>query len=223
MSWKESVKSEWQKFKEIPNFKKKMEYIWDYYRFFIIGAIFILLLGYPLSSSIYHKINFKEVFYCAIFNNPIADPQYTELIDSFSDYYHLNSDTQYITINDSFSYSGYLVTKADYRSMQKIGAIISSKTLDCMIGNDDIINQYATDNALYDLETILPSDIYDTISDALCWYSPTSGGEKRPYTIDLSMSTKKDLFYTDSPRLGIIINSQHTDAAIAFIRYLFGL
>ena len=51
MSWKESVKSEWQKFKEIPNFKKKMEYIWDYYRFFIIGAIFILLLGYPLSSS----------------------------------------------------------------------------------------------------------------------------------------------------------------------------
>ena len=62
--------------------------------------------------AIYHKINFKEIFYCAIFNNPIEDPQYTELIDSFSDYYHLNPETQYITINAE----GRIVSKS-YRAL----------------------------------------------------------------------------------------------------------
>lgn len=223
MSLKESARAERQKFKEIRGFKKKAGYIWDYYRFFIIGSIVTIALVYSLGSTIYHNIKFQEVFYCAIFNNYITDEQLSNLVDDFSDYYKINPENQYATIDDGFSYGGSLATQSDYASIEKIGAMISAKMVDCMAGNDDIIGQYAIDGALYDLETLLPADIYAAISDAVCWYSPASGGEERPYTIDLSKTLKKELFYTDSPRLGVVINSEHTDAAVAFIQYLFGL
>lgn len=226
MSIKESTKQERQKIRELPGLGKKIEYIWEYYRYWILGIIIAIAFCCSMGSSIYNNLKYTQIFYCAIFNNPLPDALTASMETGFSDYYGLDPESETMHFD-----STYLLTDDDpqttYMTVQKIGAMIASKTVDVMIGDEFTMAQYAADGYYYDLKEILPPETYEALSKYMVEFTYTEDDVSvtAPYMIDLTQSelVKNGTIYVEEPLVGIVINSEHPLVAVEFIEYIFGL
>lgn len=225
MSIKDAAKEERQKFHELQGFQKKAGYLWDYYRFHFLGTVLAIAFIWSMGTTIYNNIRYTEIFYCAVINNYMTEETSTALHDSFAEYYGLDPESELMSFDAGFTISdkpeNYEVA---YASVQKLGAMMASKGIDCMIGDEAIIGSYAIDDCFYDLEALLPSDVFEAISDSICYYEGTDGVE-RAYVLDLSNTPLKESasLFVDPPLLGVVINSEFPDVAVEFIKYAFGL
>lgn len=222
---KESVKRERQKFSELPTLSKKLEYIWDYYRYWILGIAVAIAFCVSIGSSIYHNIKYTQIFCCAIFNNPLPDDIASSLESGFSDYYGLDPESETMYFDHSYIISEDGDPDTNYITIQKIGAMVASKSIDVMAGDEFTIGQYAIDGYFYNLEELLPAETYEALSEYMVSYTYEEEGITAPYAIDLSQSdlVKNGTIYVEDPIAGIVINSQHPLVAVEFLEYIFGL
>lgn len=230
MSIKESIKSsaraERKKISEIPGFAKKVQYIWDYYRYWIIGIAVAIAFCISIGTSIYNNIKYTQVFYCAIFNNPLPDEYLENIETEFSAYYGLDPESETMHFD-----STYVMDDSDpqtaYMTIQKIGAMIASKSVDVMLGDAFTIEQYAVDGYFYDFKEIMSPETYAALSPYMKEYTYVENNISYtgPYLIDLTQSklVQDGVIYVDEPLAGIVINSQNPLVAVEFIEYLFGL
>ena len=126
MSIKQAAKEERQKFHEIKGFSKKAGYIWDYYRYWIIGTIAAIAFCISIGGSIYHNIKYTQIFYCAIFNNPLTDEALVSLETDFGAYYNLNPKNETMHFDSTYVISEDGDPQTNYVTIQKIGAMVAS-------------------------------------------------------------------------------------------------
>lgn len=225
-SLKESSQRERQKIRELPGIAKKIEYIWEYYHYWIIGIAIAIAFCWSIGSSVYRNIKYTQIFYCAIFNNSLPDEYLDEMENGFSDYYGLDPESETMHFDAS-----YILSESDsettYMTVQKIGAMIASKSVDVMMGDEFTMEQYATDGYFYDLSEILPSETYDALEDYMVEFTYTEDDVTitAPFMIDLTQSelVKNGVIYVEDPLAGIVINSQNPLVAVEYIEYIFGL
>lgn len=225
MSIKQSARQERKKLSELKGFSKKVEYIWDYYRYWILGILVAIAFCVSIGSSIYHNIKYTQIFYCSIFNNPLTDEGLASLETGFSDYYGLDPESETIYFDSSFIINAEGDPQTNYVTIQKIGAVVASKTVDLMIGDTFTLEQYAVDGYFYDLEELLPPETYEALSEYMIPYTYIEENITAPYAIDLSQSrlVQEGILYVKEPIAGIVINSQHPEVAVKFLEYIFGL
>lgn len=225
MSIKQAAQEERQKFSEIEGFSKKAGYIWDYYRYWILGAIVAVAFCISIGSSIYREIKYTQVFYCAIFNNPLNDEALASMETDFSGYYGLNPNSETMHFDCSYLISEGGDVQTNYVTIQKIGAMVTAKSVDFMLGDEFTMGQYAADGYFYDLTELLPAETYAALSDYIISYTSLETGASVPCAIDLSQSelVKNHTIYVQNPVGGIVINSQNPLVAVEFIKFLFGL
>lgn len=225
-SIKESASREKQKFRELPTLGKKLQYIWDYYRYWIIGIACAIAFCISIGSSIYSNIKYTQVFYCAIFNNPLPDEYLENIETEFSAYYGLDPESETMHFD-----STYVLEDDDpqtaYMTIQKIGAMIASKSVDVMVGDAFTLEQYAVDGYYYDFKDIMSEETYNALSPYMKEYTYIEDDASYPgmYLIDLTQSklVQDGVIYVEEPLAGIVINSQNPLVAVEFIEYLFGL
>jgi len=221
-----------QTFKDIKGFRKKVQYIWEYYHviFFTFIACAVLIGG--TAASIYHNMKYETIFYCTIINNTMLEDTKDTLTQDFSAYIELDENNNTITFDDSL-----LIDYAEnsphrensYYSVQKVTALIAARSVDCFLTNKEVAEAYATTAAFYDLNQLLPQDLKEALSDRLLTYTAyedeEASGTNGAYLIDISGTefAEKYGIYMDSAYIGVLINSEHTDSAISFIRFIFGL
>lgn len=230
MSIKESIKSsaraERKKISEIPGFGKKIQYIWDYYRYWIIGIACAIAFCISIGTSIYNNIKYTQVFYCAIFNNPLPDEYLENIETEFSAYYGLDPESETMHFD-----STYVLDDNDpqtaYMTIQKIGAMIASKSVDVMLGDEFTLAQYAVDGYYYDFKDIMSEETYNALLPYMVEYTYVEEDVSYPgmYLIDLTKSklVQDGIIYVEEPLAGIVINSQNPLVAVEFIEYIFGL
>ena len=225
-SIKQSSREERKKISELPGLGKKIEYIWEYYRYWIIGILVAVAFCWSMGSSIYNNIKYTQVFYCAIFNNPLPDEYMTAMETGFSDYYGLDPESETMHFDSTYILSED-DTQATYMTVQKIGAMISSKSVDVMIGDRFTLEQYAVDGYYYDLSEILPPETFEALSDYMVEFTYTEDDVSitAPFMLDLTQSelVKNGTIYVEEPLIGIVINSQNPLVAVEYIEYIFGL
>lgn len=230
MSIKDSIKSsadaEKKKISEIPGFWKKVQYIWDYYRYWIIGIACGIAFCISIGHSVYTNMKYTQIFYCAIFNNPLPD-EYLETVETeFSSYYGLDPESETMHFD-----STYVIDESDsqttYMTVQKIGAMIAAKSVDVMVGDEFTLAQYAVDGYYYDFKDIMSEETYRALSPYMVEYTYTEDGTAYPgmYLIDLTQSklVQDGILYVEQPLAGIVINSQNPLVGVKFIEYIFGL
>lgn len=230
MSIKDSIKSsaraEKKKISEIPGFKKKAQYIWDYYRYWIIGIACGIAFCISIGASIYNNIKYTQIFYCAIFNNPLPDEYLTDIETEFSAYYGLDPESETMHFD-----STYVIDESDsqttYMTIQKIGAMIAAKSVDVMLGDEYTLAQYAVDGYYYDFKDIMSEETYNALLPYMVEYTYTEDDISYTgnYLIDLSQSklVQDGMLYVEEPLAGIVINSQNPLVGVKFIEYIFGL
>lgn len=219
-------------FKDIKGFRKKAQYIWEYYHILFFALIICAALIGGVAASVYKNLKYDTVFYCTIINNTQSQETQDALTADLSAYYGLDEKNQLLTIDNSFviDYAENSPQQENtYYSVEKLTALIASRSVDCFLADSEVTEAYATTAAFYDLNKLLPQDMLDALSDRLVTYAAQED-ENEPavegaYAVDISGTefAEKYGIYLDSAYVGIVINSEHTDAAVSFLRFIFGL
>ena len=127
------------------------------------------------------------------------------------------AETMFIAYGDA-------ATEYSYASMAKISALVASKDLDVLMADQESMEHYASMDGLADLSQLLPADVLSAVESRLGSF-PDSSGQSLAVSLDISGTdfARAMRLSESASGLSIISNSTHTEAAIALIRYIFGL
>jgi len=215
------AQEELQKIKTM-SFKDKIWYIWEYYKIPILAVIFLIFFLATLLPSV---LNQKEPeFTCYIINNPIYDERTDTLKDGFSAYAGLDTAKKEWELDTTMVLNTDESTGIGYEFFIKITAVIASKGLDVIIGDEAVTNYYSSLSGYLDLEEALPAEILDLVNDRL-YYAADEFGEEKAYAIDISDSAVlKNIGISQEPLyFSILGNTPHLDMSILYLKYLLNL
>ena len=225
VTFKERLHEEAAKLKEM-SFKDKFWYIWEYYKFPIIGVIIAVFLVGSIGSAMYNN-RFDTALSCAVLNSrydsdALTVDQYFN--EGFRAFIGLDENTK-IDVDYSMSptFDESAMNEYSYAELAKLTAMISSKGLDVMIGRPDVIDHYGEMVGFLNLEEALPPDLYEQVKDYLYPVTNAETGQESFCGLrleDTSFGEKTGLIL-DNPVLTVMSNSPHTDTAIQLIRYIF--
>ena len=225
VTFKERLHEEAAKLKEM-SFKDKFWYIWEYYKFPIIGVIIAVFLVGSIGSAMYNN-RFDTALSCAVLNSrydsdALTVDQYFN--EGFRAFIGLDENTK-IDVDYSMSptFDESAMNEYSYAELAKHTAMISSKGLDVMIGRPDVIDHYGEMDGFLNLEEALPPDLYEQVKDYLYPVTNAETGQESFCGLrleDTSFGEKTGLIL-DNPVLTVMSNSPHTDTAIQLIRYIF--
>ena len=225
VTFKERLHEEAAKLKEM-SFKDKFWYIWEYYKFPIIGVIIAVFLVGSVGSAMYNN-RFDTALSCAVLNrrydsDALTVDQYFN--EGFRAFIGLDENTK-IDVDYSMSptFDESAMNEYSYAELAKLTAMISSKGLDVMIGRPDVIDHYGEMDGFLNLEEALPPDLYEQVKDYLYPVTNAETGQESFCGLrleDTSFGEKTGLIL-DNPVLTVMSNSPHTDTAIQLIRYIF--
>ena len=132
-------KTEKEKLRELPR-KKKLEYIWEYYRFHALGII----AGFAIIAYIIYQIatpNIENVFYVAWINNTIHEDIIEEVQADYAEHLDLDPKTEQVLFNTSF----YFNASPDFamNARQILPTYVAAQEVDVIIAPESEFQSYA--------------------------------------------------------------------------------
>lgn len=213
--------SEKEKLSEM-NFKKKLEYLWEYYRVHAFATIAVGILVFYIIKTIVTP-DIKTQLYVAIINNSIETTALEELQIEVEELLQINPDSEDIVINSSFYFNGTPDYEMNMR--QALVAYISAQDVDIIIAPESEMYSYSYNGFLYPLSEFLPTDIYSSLTDYFYLTDQEDDPKETVYGIYLNDT---DLFKNnarldpeDPYILGVIGNNVNQNNSVEFIRHLF--
>ena len=207
-------------FKAMPP-KKKIEYIWDYYRWHIIITIAVVA---SVISLIHHYVTYVDPLLNVIMINSYADMNY-DIHEGFQEFFDQQGCE--LDIEDAVSISSNLYfTEEDtegtnYQYMQVLMAMIAAGDQDLFFGTGDMYLSYAEEGVLMDLSTLLSEETMAKYEDCLIY--STDNGESDPYPCAIELTDNewvKNNGYYGGCYFGIFVNNANQERAVDFAEYL---
>ncbi|PNV62542.1 hypothetical protein C0033_08245 [Clostridium sp. chh4-2] len=225
MSLKEAFKNEAREEREkLRNMtlKDKIWYIWEYYKFFIIGVVCAVGIIISVGTTMYNN-RFDTALYCVVINNRTSEAgNQNQVLEELKDYLNLSDVREIVYDSSMFISYGDNTNELGYATMAKISALVASRELDIMIADTDSIDNYAKLGGMTNLEEILPADLYEKVKDRI-YYTMNEEGVSQPCAVSLE-DTKfaADMnLVMEPPLIALFSNSEHTENCIALLHYIF--
>jgi hypothetical protein len=205
-------------FKEL-SFKKKLEHIWEYYKWFIIGMIVVVVAGSSLCYHMFIKqrpVNFAGV---AFYNINLTEEQYNGVKDEMNEALSLTyPDT--IQITDYYFIDGDVIFNDEMN--QRFSMQLFSKELQVFVSYSDNFDEALSDGFIADLTKYYSSAELEALKaqDRLLYLKDETDGTEKPYGIKINSSAifKKCGMYTNEEQpayAALIPVKDYTDNAKA--------
>jgi hypothetical protein len=214
--------SEKEKLRDMP-LKKKLSYLWDYYRYhallFIVIAAFIYYAIYSFTKP---KIETK--LYTAIINNTVEPEIWDEYVERISEHLDLDTVTENAILNYKFYYNGDAEYEVNMR--QAFTVYLAASEIDVIIAPMSEFSDYVDNGFFTPLSDQLPTDLYSSLTDRF-YLSETEDNPKVSayglYLEDTKLYKEHSLSSDDDDPvlIGIVTNSPHMQNSVEFIRYIF--
>ena len=228
--------------KSFMKFRKKIQYIWDYYKFpLVVLCIFLYVIGYFLYGHFTRK---DTILYTALVNVSASESLTRQLSTNFIPYIKEDSSKKELQL-----YTGLYLTDDEnnpnheytYASRMKILASIDGEQLDVVLMNKESFDAFSQNGYLYNLEELLSNEypalyekwkpylVTDTIIlednstdvqlDSSISYQAVT--EEAPTGLAISQTgLLHDAGFSDTVYLGIVANTPRADTAVHYIQYL---
>lgn len=200
--------------------KDQIWYIWNYYKFHILGVILACVAVYVVGSSLY-RTTFDTVMHCMYLNSQGTEEVSTApLEEDFASWMEFGKKELVVAENAFISFDNS-ATEYSYAMMAKITALVMAHDLDIMIGDTSSTNHYASMSGFENLETLLPADLLALVKDRL-YYAKDENGSEYACAIDISQTdfVQDSHLYQKPPLLAVVAGSRNTENSIALIRYI---
>lgn len=165
--------------------KKRREYIWEYYKWYIIVGTFFLIFGIYL---IVHYATKKEIVANVIMVNAdveMANEMGNELFDSFLEENGYDIKENEIVLNDGLCFDPNGQGKENYYSYQSMLTVLEAGGADIYFSDEGAYALIQDIGLLKDLTEVLPKDILDKYQDELCYTTDEETGDVYPSAIVL--------------------------------------
>lgn len=231
MAISDEIKQEKKKMKDMP-LKGKLAYIWEYYKFPIIGTV----VGVIFLSMFLHDwiLNNRPVYLHAAFvnSNFVADSSEATIKDDYVAQEQIDLDAYNLYIDLSMTIQGDGYDQLGLANQQKLLALYSSAEIDTVTGPEDFIVSYTDVNAYADLEALLPDDLKQELTEkGYEFYYYNYDG--KPCAIGIYMDGCDYLnnqgsngAFADTAEKGkrpvftIAVNAPHPEHAVSFLRMM---
>lgn len=222
---KKELAREKKKIAELPSGRAKADYIWQYYKLWIIVCACVISLG---SYVIYrYTTTLKENWFFITYTNTYAEVSNgSKLWEDFVAYTGYDTTVKNVEFNNNSYFdcaTGHDVGNEYY---QMFVAHTEAGTLDCVTMERESLEALGSTGRLLDLEDERVALIYEKYQDRLIYsvpYDETYEKDLVPVGIDISDSILMTQYhlYPDSCALGIGAYSTHLDAVEQFLEFIF--
>lgn len=228
----QDIKRNWNTFKSLHG-KKRLEFIWDYYKWRIIVITFSIIVICTFVHMLYEGQKPCRLQACVVLN---TEDNCSRWFDKFTE--ELVSDGKPgkvdINLDQPFDYDN----KYYYVQELEVMTTVSSMRMDIAICGKDMYSYLLALNACMPLDKSLPDDLVDFLSDNNKLIYDTANlkidknGNVNPedgidgyYAVDLSETEFDNLYNqtedTKEPLYAVIIsNTQHLEDCIKLLRVL---
>ena len=207
---KKEARQEAAKMKEM-SWKDRLWYIGEYYRYSIMGALFVIALLAVAGFSLYNR-SLTMRLYVIVLNNPaVLTENFSPLTRDYAEARAFGKKDRIYAESISLPTDGSIRRGDAMTATGKIAALISAQKLDIMIADPIAFESYSAADTFLNLETVLPEDLQNRLKDRLLLSADQSG---------VPLLQKMNIV-TEKPCLSIIANSANIGECIALIRYLF--
>lgn len=208
-----------------PDFKsmstsKKLEYVWDYYRFHILGIIVLVITAY---SIIHHYATLKDSVLDMLFLNAhsIEDEQrpFEEFLTIQG--YDLNKYEIRTTTTLSFALEEGSYQQ-DYYSIQTVSALFAAGDLDVFAAPHQIYNDFASSGYVADLRTVFSEEELESFGDMIIYTNLLETGEAFPsaFNLDGNQWMIGNGYYDEGCYLAITANTDSPELTKEFILHI---
>lgn len=217
---KTNFKDEIKKLKNM-SFKDKLWYIKEYY---LVHIIIILIIVSIMSSILINILKKDPIFNAFFVNVVISEEERQDILEDFlkyselektNDFWNLDTSTQIILdekVSDPVANQQYLL---------KLTAILSSKKLDVMITQKELVDYFLTIDGFASLNDILPAEFLENNKENL-YSAKNIDGVENIYAINVvnsplfkKIGIKQDIYFT------IAKNSENIETSLKFLEYIY--
>ena len=153
----ERFHQEWEAFKAL-SFKKKLEHIWLYYKWFIISAVAVICVLVSIAQTV--ADNRRETLISGIFiNNSTSAEGCTHLTGDFLDYLGGN-DSQKVELitGRTIHFDAEPLSQEDAAAFMIVASMIAAESLDYIITDEASVDDFVEQEVVMDLRELLPEE-----------------------------------------------------------------
>lgn len=158
MSLRDELQKEKKKLSRL-SFGGKLQYIFDYYKFWILGAVVLIGLVWSVGSTILH--NKPTGFYAMLLNAGGQDlsGQADEAAGAaFAEAAGLDDEKQKIIVDTSATFNPNDQSQFSMAQNAKIAALYQSHDIDAMVADPGVFTYYALNGSFVDLRDVLDDE-----------------------------------------------------------------
>lgn len=166
MSLRDELQKEKNKLSRL-SFGGKLQYIFDYYKFWILGVVVLIGLVWSIGSTILH--NKPTGFYAMLLNAGGTDlsGQADEAAGAaFAEAAGLDDEKQKIIVDTSATFNPNDQSQFSMAQNAKIAALYQSHDIDAMVADPGVFTYYALNGSFVDLSDVLDDEILAAYEDA---------------------------------------------------------
>jgi len=198
---------------------EKMKYIWDYYKFFIIGSIaLVFLVSYSINSVLSKKVNVLNIVMLTGMVEPddIETLRQTLLLELLTEEEQEKSD---ILIQNMKTSSDNTIDVQAGMNIQKMVAELSSGGIDIFIVEREFFNQMNAENQLLSIQQLSGLTSLPYPEDQL-FYSEENGEEVTGIHVSAIGLLDKVLMYDKDKILCVPANAKNIEFVSKFLQFI---
>ena len=204
--------------------KDRISYIWEYYKWYIIGGTFAVVFGIYLIVS--YATRKEEVAQVLMVNANIeaVTEDDNRLFDALLEENGYDTDKQEIVVNDGLRVNPNGVGQNNYYTYQSVLTILEARGADIYLSDRETFDLIASTGNLQDISQVLPEEIIDKYEDQLVFATDLETDEKYPCGIELTGNEwlEETGLYTKDCVIGAAYGEAEDGLAEKMISYILG-
>lgn len=158
MSLRDELQKEKKKLSRL-SFGEKLQYIFDYYKFWILGVVVLVGLVWSVGTTILH--NKPTGFYAMLLNaggQDLSGQADEDAGAAFAEAAGLDDEKQKIIVDTSATFNPNDQSQFSMAQNAKIGALYQSHEIDVMVADPGVFTYYALNGSFVDLRDVLDAE-----------------------------------------------------------------
>ena len=220
MKLSEMLKEDRQKLAALPDRKRKLEFIWDYYKIPILAIVFVAVI---LITSLVNNIGRDKIcMYAVLLNNDSLVVSCDETVfDKTMALAGYDMKKKTVSVNSELSLGREHNETADVETLQVLTALFTISDLDVYVADKQYFDYFADEDGYADLSRLIDQKLLNEHGDDLYYYTGKSGNRVLAGIILHQGSVlHKAGYYHDDVIIGISARAEHLDEALDFLKQI---
>ena len=209
----ERIREEWAAFKAL-SFRKKLEHIWIYYKWYILAAAAVICVLVSILGTVAN--NRKETLISGIFINNSTSPEgYACLAEDFWEYCGADADQKAeLVTGRSIDFEAESPSQAEAAAFMTVTCMIAAKTLDYIITDEASAAHFMEQEVVMDLTQLLTEEALAQ------WDTIEQDGAVIALSLENTAFAQNYPLAAENSCILVIANAPNPENVVRFLEYL---